>query len=501
MEPKRTSSRVRDKGVVNGISKKSCTRCRYHKRKCDSTHPTCSRCTRLQTNCIYDNNLVTPSSSSASSTISAETPSVRPSIKFPEFDFKTLILEKLSSTPIEDVVGLHFRTIHLWFPILADANLCRRLPRNWENSVDEFTLLFAIMSLLNATPPNSNDTSGDILWEEIRELYLLCKSWFSILEAYGKNTLGLVQARVLLVLFETFHGVFPAAYISIAGAVRAIDALCVYAEINTPLLHSATVEEYEEDYRQTWRCILILDRFLALESHTYPSVTKNRVFHEKLLLGTPQPISIPLLSPNSFSDLFEASKLLDKVQSTDFLEQDINLLFNEKELAIVTQNRGSEQDIMVNDIPKDLKLYNSSWAINNISRLILYSFGINAPITQTESFSCMVLSQNYLSSLFADIFDVIHPYTFSPTSDLHETQLPIELNFQLLPPFLTQMLFKAASVFTERMRKGDFERNTVDGLRTLRKMLELLGCRWLCARRYLKLLSEDTTLRMMRALE
>lgn len=219
-------------------------------------------------------------------------------------------------------------------------------------------------------------------------------------------------------------------------------------------------------------------------------MTKNRVFHEKLLLGTPQPVSIPLLSPNSFSDLFVASKLLDKVQSTDFLEQDINLLFDEKELGIVTQNKGPNQDSPGSDISKDLSLYNSSWAINNTSLLILYSFGINAPMTQTESFSCMVLSQNYLSSLFAEILDVISPYTCSSTPGPHEAQLPAELNFQLLPPFLTHMLFKAASIFTERMRKGDFERGTVDGLRTLRKMLKVLGCRWLCARKPLSLTLE-----------
>jgi hypothetical protein len=40
-----------------------------------------------------------------------------------------------------------------------------------------------------------------------------------------------------------------------------MDALVVFAESNAWQFHSATEDEYQEECKQTWRGILIMDRY------------------------------------------------------------------------------------------------------------------------------------------------------------------------------------------------------------------------------------------------
>jgi hypothetical protein len=77
--------------------------------------------------------------------------------------------------------------------------------------------------------------------------YLLMKSWVAVLEGLGLQSLDFLHARVLIVLFEVVHGIAFAAYISIGALFRAADVL-------------SKGQEDKEEYCQTWRGILILDR-------------------------------------------------------------------------------------------------------------------------------------------------------------------------------------------------------------------------------------------------
>jgi hypothetical protein len=104
------------------------------------------------------------------------------------------------------------------------------------------------MSILIDVPSPQEASRQVRLPQENEVSYLVLKSWIAILEGRGMSSLDFLNARTLLVLFEVVHGILPAAYISIGSLFRASDAHQIYS--GTP----------NNDFSETWRGILILDR-------------------------------------------------------------------------------------------------------------------------------------------------------------------------------------------------------------------------------------------------
>lgn len=173
-----------------------------------------------------------------------------------ESHLRTAIIKQLSGKPIKDIVSLYNEATHTWFPFMSSCHLQARLPPNWENTDSELTLLLASMVLLTAIPTSSTPQ----FWKDLQDVYHLCKSFLGLLDALGKNSLGLLQARILIVLYEMGHGLYPAAYISIGALVRAADALEVFTDPKDPMLRGQTDKEYALEVTQLWRGILIMDR-------------------------------------------------------------------------------------------------------------------------------------------------------------------------------------------------------------------------------------------------
>jgi hypothetical protein len=131
------------------------------------------------------------------------------------------------------------------------------------------------------------------------------------------------------------------------------------------------------------------------------------------------------------------------------------------------------------------------------------SFSANA----TENWNSFATTS--LNCILSTITSTVEPFTNGARS--------VEFNY--LPPLVTFLVYKAAIITTERL---SMELDANDGLarlRTLRKFLRIVAKRWLsCGKlnrmsrklfklteeyteRYLKLLDEDTTPRMLKAIE
>jgi hypothetical protein len=85
------------------------------------------------------------------------------------------------------------------------------------------------------------------------------------------NSMELVQARLVIVAFEVFHGFYPAAYISIGAVVRAAETLKTGRDLEAPSYKPRTEQERVEELT-TWAAIKILDRCVAIKI-SQPSVT------------------------------------------------------------------------------------------------------------------------------------------------------------------------------------------------------------------------------------
>jgi hypothetical protein len=110
------------------------------------------------------------------------------------------------------------------------------------------------LALITTVPP-VKDTL-----ETFTSLYILVKSSIGIVEAANINSLEIVQARLLVSLFEFGHGM-PATFISIAATVRAAVAIGLNQTIKKPCTDVSTPCSKLEEGLRVWWGIVVLDRY------------------------------------------------------------------------------------------------------------------------------------------------------------------------------------------------------------------------------------------------
>ncbi len=176
---------------------------------------------------------------------------IRPSIN-------NMITGKLRSSvgdisAVRNAANKYFKSIHLWFPILSELSYYERLTSVFDKPCSEYSLLSLSMMLITTSPPVKETL------DSFTSLYILVKSSIAIVEAATINSLEIVQARLLVSLFEFGHGM-PAAFISIAATVRAAVAIGLNQTIKSPCTDpSADCSKLEEGLRVWWG-IVMLDR-------------------------------------------------------------------------------------------------------------------------------------------------------------------------------------------------------------------------------------------------
>jgi hypothetical protein len=140
-------------------------------------------------------------------------------------------------------------------PIISKQRLYRNMHDVSSTPGAEFPLLILAMKVLLWNPakqPQGADPKS--------QAYLNAKH--AILDAVtaGVLTLQLLQAQLLIAIYELGHAVYPAANLSIGACARYGVALGLDASLR-PESHKSSKDVLElEEKRRTWWMILILDR-------------------------------------------------------------------------------------------------------------------------------------------------------------------------------------------------------------------------------------------------
>jgi hypothetical protein len=147
---------------------------------------------------------------------------------------------------VRKVAVTYFGSIHYWLPIISVDPFNDSVRSIFLQPRADTSLLCLAIALIT-----SNLSEGDYGEEDkLEKLYTLCKTSIAFLEAKGVNSLEVVQARLLVALFEVGHWK-SAAYISIAALAR------VAVEIG---INRSANAGSEERYRVWWG-IVMLDRY------------------------------------------------------------------------------------------------------------------------------------------------------------------------------------------------------------------------------------------------
>ncbi|EGU73271.1 hypothetical protein FOXB_16216, partial [Fusarium oxysporum f. sp. conglutinans Fo5176] len=392
-------------------------------------------------------------------------------------DIKASIIARLISTDPIKVIALYSAAIHPWFGIFSESMLSSQHPASWDAVSVDFVLLCFGIVLLTSAPEEIQ--GGYNLQAEHRSMYLLSKSWISLLESAGLNSVNFVKARLLINLFEVAHGFAVEAYFSIANVVRAADALSVFQQQPMP---QSVADTNMEDYMLMWCGIAILDRFIAIENGQWSPVTRGRQIPPNVQNCNRFDV---LKHPSAaLPRAFEASLLLDNMH-TNLHQPTPHMAFNFEEVTAIVRTVTSFETVIKQSVPENEELFSTSLALSSTALLLAYENGTKA-IGPDETFTCVSAATTLLNAKVDGISDMV---AVLDRYDLATNALP-------LPPFVTFVVYRAAAITTGRLQSGFEPEANSQRLKILRRALRSIAPRWLAGERYTKLLDEDTSPRI-----
>lgn len=262
--------------------RRACLPCQRSKRRCDKKVPSCDLCLRKETECSYPSRNLRkgnslkdrgeqygrplpvqpgPSESNASAIyfiapcifIQARLGLPRLEIPIP-IEVTSLIGETAS---IHKLASTFFQTVHTWMPIVSKKVFFAHLLNPLAQRQTELSLL-AVCMLLCSTSHIDQDRGRN----GRTSLYQIVKRYYFEVEATGTFSIHILQAAVLIAVYEICQAIYPAAYLTVGacaryGCVLGIEKLGL--DLMGESLGPLSWVEIEER-RRVWWAILLLDR-------------------------------------------------------------------------------------------------------------------------------------------------------------------------------------------------------------------------------------------------
>jgi hypothetical protein len=105
----------------------------------------------------------------------------------------------------------------------------------------------------------------------------------------------------------------------------------------------------------------------------------------------------------------------------------------------------------------------------NSALLLAFENGSKIPFIAGVTENCNYVATTCLTSVLSTINSSVEPFTLGTQS----------IDFNILPPFVTFLVYKAAALVTERLLVGSDSNEGLTILRNIRNFLRVVGERWL----------------------
>jgi hypothetical protein len=159
----------------------------------------------------------------------------------------------------QSTVAEYFARINWWMPIVSQTRLLASLKTaEIERKATEVDLVLLILAMeVLLWNPSSQQSKNPRT-----KAYLLARHFINEAVLAGAMSCRLLQAQILLAVFELGHAMYPAAYLSVGACARYGIAMGANATLRPDFpLHHPSMDLLEiEEQKRTWWMVLILDR-------------------------------------------------------------------------------------------------------------------------------------------------------------------------------------------------------------------------------------------------
>ena len=212
----------------------------------------------------------------------------------------------------------YFAWVHLWMPIIYKSRFLLDRTGPLAKPRSDVKILLFCMKLIMWSP-----TEGQLQRQPRSRDYFAAKKAFLSAEAAGLLSFQLLQAQVLMAIYEYSQAIYPAAYLTLGICVRYGLALGIDKQCKDELESASFDLEDQEERRRVWWAIVIIDRVLSHWSPTSPDPrpgdllpVNDQAWDDGII--DPSCIS-PVSSPaktnmGMFARLSQAAYLLGRVQ-------------------------------------------------------------------------------------------------------------------------------------------------------------------------------------------
>ncbi|KAI9868189.1 MAG: hypothetical protein M1813_006934 [Trichoglossum hirsutum] len=402
-------------------------------------------------------------------------------------------------TEVQMMVETYFLTAHTWMPIISKKRLYQQLMKPLIEQNADFALLYLCMKLIIQRPPEPPTTVQT-------PLYAIAKRLYFMVETSGVYSVALLQAGILISLYELGHAIYPAAYLSIGQCARLGHALGIHGNDVPQMLPKVGTWTEQEERRRVWWAVIILERYVNLGSKGHPLATEDASRETCLPAndsmwdngvsfitpgGTsrahrlPQDMATnePLLVSSSanaqagnFARLAQASHLLGRViRHTNDLPTDVEFRLEE----------ARQIDRTIRALYKLLPGKGSDDSIGSCTPLAVC---FSAIMTLYDPYTCQSAGQTPEQlSHTAEAVQGLKGVSEEVVRLAHDKLAAIELGLDQTSPLILDCMYQALANYAWLVRetgKAEF----VEKARILRRLFEVAGKRWRVAVEYVKIL-------------
>ncbi|WPH00611.1 Hypothetical protein R9X50_00344100 [Acrodontium crateriforme] len=173
-----------------------------------------------------------------------------------------------NSMDLREMIEHYFNTVHTYFPIVSKIRLYQNLSNPSHEPGADIALLFLAMRLASTAPAEGLPPAQ-------AQLYIDVKSLYAYVEAQNGFTVQMIQALLLISLYEIGHCIYPAAYLSTGNAARLGHAMGLHNRDAPQLLLRCITWTEQEERRRVWWAVVILDCFVNIGNRGKPFATED----------------------------------------------------------------------------------------------------------------------------------------------------------------------------------------------------------------------------------